>query len=154
MAKQPIDPELIAVVKHTVEEAMATKSSGNGTPKNWMEFLYFSLRTFGVPVVALGVLLLIFYQTFPGWVQASIETQKSLTKNLDLQTENITIQRKHIEMNAANLQEVTDNVAGITKCWETMAKFQGQVSQQHEQQTVQHEAMISTLGKISEKLNN
>jgi len=105
-------------------------------------------------VVALGVLLLIFYQTFPGWVQASIETQQSLTKNLDVQTENITAQRKNIEQNAANLEDVAERVAGIAKCWETMAKFQGQVSEDHVQQTTQHEAMITALGKISDKLQN
>ena len=80
------DQEIQAQITAAVEVAMKAR---NGTPKTVYEFMMEAARSFGVPTVLLLVMMMIIYQTVPGWINANIETQNSLTKNLGIQTDNM-----------------------------------------------------------------
>ena len=138
------------VTREEIMEMIA--SMKNGMPKTWMELCYKGAMTFGVPVVILAVILLMAYQTFPPWVRANIETQKSLTTNLDRQTQNIEAQTENLTAQTEAIQEVRDSIKRMVADNSAIVKFTENVSAEHAKQAEQHEAMISTLQAIGDKL--
>ena len=136
-------------------------------PKTWMELVYRTSMTLGVPTVILGVLLFIAYQTFPPFVNANIETQKSLTTNLDKQTANIEAQTKSLQAQTQNLEAQTSAIqevqSAVVEIVETERQAQTamlnierdhtQIKEDHVQQMTTQKAMVDTLEAISNKLN-
>jgi len=157
--------EIKTLVAEAVDDAMAkssiTISNGRNTatPKTFVEFLWQAAQTFGVPAAAFGVILLIIYQTFPAWVQASIETQNSLSRNLDLQTENI----KSLGVTLDALQVYATETAKFRKDVEIEHKTMGAemheiklvtdtLLQEQARQRDEHKAIVDTLKLLCEQL--
>ena len=150
------------LVEKTVTDTIAKLRNGNGrngVPKTVWEFLWQGAQTFGVPAVAFGVILLIVYQTFPAWIEANIATQVSLTKNLDVQSDNLKqlsvtlddvarysreteVFRKQVTNEHKTMEADIDNV---NQC--TAKLSEGQVRQQTE-----HMAIVNTLKEICDEL--
>ena len=120
-------------------------------PRTLVEFAWQAAQTFGIPVVILGVAMLIAYQTLPGWVDANIQTQKSLTANLDKLTGNVDalnvyardteIFRKTVAVEHAM---ALDKITCVEKAVDEDSKRQQAISA----------AMVKTLENISASLIN
>ena len=151
------------LVEKTVADTLSRLKNGNGNgrymPKTLWEFLWQGAQTFGIPAVAFGVVLLIIYQTFPAWIQANIETQVSLTKNLDVQSDNLKqlsntlddVARYSRETEVFRKQVVVEHktmaadIDSVKQC--TTKLEEGQARQQTE-----HLAIVETLKKICDEL--
>jgi len=136
------DQERLAELVATAVADAVSRSRNNDVPKSWLEFTWKASMSFGIPVILLGVVALIFYQTFPSWVRANIETQQALTKNLGLQTANMEDQGKCVK-------SIGDNMDALSR---DMSTFTKSVTSQHAQQTVEHKEIVSTLESISSKI--
>lgn len=117
-----------------VEKSTQNKNGGNGAPKNWTELIWKSASTFGIPTVIVGVFVLIAYQTFPDWVKANIQTQQSLTTNLEEQTQNIEAQTKATQQVTATISEVRDTIKQVADDSKSQRQFTEQMNQDHRTQ--------------------
>jgi len=161
--------EIEKLVTQAVSDAMIKIRNGDakfGTPKTLYEFMWQAAQTFGVPIAAFLVILFIAYQTIPNWVNANIETQKSLTKNLDSQTDKLgTV--------GTQLKNVGDQLEDVAKYSRETEAFRVVVSTEHKamiadvaeikqctvkasedrkQQMTEHKAMIQTLETLCEEI--
>ncbi len=143
--------QLSAVVAATVTEVVR-QQNGNDTPKTWMEFAWKGSKTFGVPVVALGVFLLIAYKTVPDWVKSNIATQQSLMKNLDRQTEIFEKQIQTQEQIADSVEQIDESTASIMAIEEESQAFMAVVVEEHTQNQEEHQTIMADHKIQMEKL--
>ncbi len=121
------------------------KANGNGNgkriPMTWQELLYDAAKTLGVPTVVCGVLLLMAYQTLPGYVEENNKTQQVMRENMEAQTDNMEAQTDNTAAILASLKE-------SAKIEKDTAEFMPQVLEDH--QTF-NEAFVAFTTRVSEE---
>lgn len=140
--------QAITDTQHAIVVALSeiqTKiSNGNGSSSNnwtWQRCLYEAARTFGVPSVAFGAMILLAFQLGPQairnqtkFVEATIETQKKLT---DTQ-EKTTVAVESIQQTAEKIAETS----------EATKEFMEQVPKEHTLLLEGHKAIIENANQI------
>jgi len=143
-----VDEETRAEIKEAIEAAMKSKPAPTKTVYDYAMEVG---RTFGASAVILIVLMGIAYQTIPGYVAANIETQKSLTKNLDLQTENIkklvpsleALQEDAVDFEAFRQEVSVDHIA-MAKELRVLKLVQVGLAVSQQMQRDEHKAIMET----------
>lgn len=136
-------------------------TNGRAMPKTIYEFLWQGAQTFGIPSIAFGVILVIVYQTFPAWVNANIETQTSLSKNLNRQTDNLVSLGNTLE----NLQsygretevfrkEVAVEHDEMAKELHAVKMATDTICIEQTRQREEHRAIVETLKQLCDTLKN